>query len=214
MSHLTSDENFSRWIFPTKLQYMIKHTSNHDYKMSENIKTHSRVSAGKKTKDSQYTNVLFTTTIKSPNSTFCISKTTKPISIQFIQLLYIHYKVVFKQHFCVTINFVVMPTGCSISAVDLKFFPNTNMLLKVDFLNQACTTFGCTRLVSWNCLDSHIGMCGCVSVCPPPRTLLTSGVIWCDIGRVRLVKQISRLFPAFNYFIWHLPLINGWAWPY
>ena len=43
-----------------------------------------------------------------------------------------------------------------------------------------------------------------VSVCPPPRPLITSGVIWCDIDCVRLVKQILRLFPAFNYFIRHL----------
>ena len=47
-----------------------------------------------------------------------------------------------------------------------------------------------------------------VSVCPPPRALITSGVIWCDIGRVRLVKQVSRLFPTFNYFICHLPSIK------
>ena len=38
----------------------------------------------------------------------------------------------------------------------------------------------------------HIGVCVCVcvclsvclSVCPPPRVLLTSGIIWYDIGRV------------------------------
>ena len=41
----------------------------------------------------------------------------------------------------------------------------------------------------------------CVFVCPPPRTLITSGVIWCDIGHVLLVKQVLRLSPAFNYFI-------------
>ena len=41
----------------------------------------------------------------------------------------------------------------------------------------------------------------CVSVCLAPRTLITSGVIWYDIGRVQLVKQVSWLFPAFNYFI-------------
>ena len=40
-----------------------------------------------------------------------------------------------------------------------------------------------------------------VSVCLPPRALITSGVIWCDIGHVRLAKQVSRLFPALNYFI-------------
>ena len=48
----------------------------------------------------------------------------------------------------------------------------------------------------------------CVCVCPPPRPLITSGVIWCDIGRVQLVKQVLRLFPAFNYFIRHLPSIK------
>ena len=41
----------------------------------------------------------------------------------------------------------------------------------------------------------------CLSVCLPPRPLITSGVIWCDIDSVRLVKQVLRLFPAFNYFI-------------
>ena len=41
----------------------------------------------------------------------------------------------------------------------------------------------------------------CVSVCPPARALITSGMIWCDIGCVRLVKQLSWLFPDFNYFI-------------
>ena len=53
-------------------------------------------------------------------------------------------------------------------------------------------------------------MCVCVCVCvrPPPRALITSGVIWCDIGHVRLVKQVLRLSPTFNYFIQHLPSIE------
>ena len=51
-------------------------------------------------------------------------------------------------------------------------------------------------------------VCVCVCVCPPPRMLITSGMIWCDIGCVRLVKQVSQLFTAFNYFIWHLPFIK------
>ena len=38
----------------------------------------------------------------------------------------------------------------------------------------------------------------CMFVCPPPRPLITSCVIWCDIGRVRLVKQVLWLFPAFK----------------
>ena len=48
----------------------------------------------------------------------------------------------------------------------------------------------------------------CLYVCLPPGASITSGVIWCDIGRVRLLKQVLQLFPAFNYFIWHLPLIK------
>ena len=48
----------------------------------------------------------------------------------------------------------------------------------------------------------------CVSVCPSLRALITSGVMWCDIGCARLVKQVSQLFPAFNYFIGHLPSIT------
>ena len=51
-------------------------------------------------------------------------------------------------------------------------------------------------------------VCMCVSVCSPPRPLITSGMIWCDIDRVRLVKQVLRLFPAFNYFIRYLPSIK------
>ena len=51
----------------------------------------------------------------------------------------------------------------------------------------------------------------CVSVCvcvSAPRPLITSSVIWCDIDRVRLVKQVLRLFPAFNYFTRHFPSIK------
>ena len=48
----------------------------------------------------------------------------------------------------------------------------------------------------------------CVYVCQPLRILITIGVIWCDIARVRLVKQFSWLFPAFYYFIWDLLLIK------
>ena len=45
---------------------------------------------------------------------------------------------------------------------------------------------------------TSICVCVCVSA---PEALITSGVIWCDIGCVRLVKQVSWHFPAFNYFI-------------
>ena len=46
-------------------------------------------------------------------------------------------------------------------------------------------------------ISLHVVMC----VCPPTRLLITSGVIWCNLDRVRLVKQVLRLYPTFNYFI-------------
>ena len=52
------------------------------------IKTHNSVSAAKKTKeDVRHTSVLFTGTVKLPNSALCISKTTKPISTKLIYFL-------------------------------------------------------------------------------------------------------------------------------
>ena len=40
-----------------------------------------------------------------------------------------------------------------------------------------------------------IGMCVCMCVCVslPPRLLITSGVIWCDMDPIRLVKQVLQL---------------------
>ena len=67
------------------------------------------------------------------------------------------------------------------------------------FLNQARAWFLEIALVC---------MSVCVCVCLPPRPLITSGVIWCNIGCVQLVKQVLQLFPAFNYFIRHLPSIK------
>ena len=51
------------------------------------------------------------------------------------------------------------------------------------------------------CASVCVCVCVCLSVFPPPRPLITSDVIWCDIGRVQLVKQVLRLSPAFNYLI-------------
>ena len=51
--------------------------------------------------------------------------------------------------------------------------------------------------------------CVCLVVCASaPRPLITGGVIWCDIDHVQFVKQVLQLFPAFNYFIQHLPSIK------
>ena len=52
------------------------------------IKTHSSVSVAKKTKeDAWYTSVLFTGTVKLPNSAFRISKIAKQICTKFIYFL-------------------------------------------------------------------------------------------------------------------------------
>ena len=53
-----------------------------------------------------------------------------------------------------------------------------------------------THLVSWNRFCSHW-----ICVCSPPRALITSGMIWCDIGHMWLVKPILQLFSI-------LPSIN------
>ena len=54
------------------------------------------VSAAKKTKeDAQHTSVLFTGTMKLPNSDFCIFKTTMTISIKFI-------------YFCLTYTYTLL----------------------------------------------------------------------------------------------------------
>jgi len=37
----------------------------------------------------------------------------------------------------------------------------------------------------------------CVCVCPPPRLLITSDVIWCDIEPLCLVKQVLGVSLSF-----------------
>ena len=36
-------------------------------------------------------------------------------------------------------------------------------------------------------------VCVCLYVCPPPRLLITSGVMWRDMHLIRLVKQVLQL---------------------
>ena len=69
------------------VQYHHFHTSDQS-KMPVYIKTHSSVSAANKPKeDARHTSVLFTGTVKLPNSAFCISKPTIPISTKFTYFL-------------------------------------------------------------------------------------------------------------------------------
>ena len=73
----------------------------------------------------------------------------------------------------------------------------------IPFLNQART--GCRPARTWFlkidpvrivCMCMCVCVCVCVCVClrvcvcPPPRLLITSGVMWCDIDSKRLVKQV------------------------
>ena len=51
------------------------------------------------------------------------------------------------------------------------------------FLNQARAWF--LRIAS---VRESMRVCVCVCVCLPPRLLITSGVMWCDIDPIRLVK--------------------------
>ena len=38
-----------------------------------------------------------------------------------------------------------------------------------------------------------MSVCVCVFVCPRPRLLITSGMMWHDIDLIRLVKQVLQL---------------------
>ena len=44
------------------------------------------------------------------------------------------------------------------------------------------------------CLCVSVSLCVCV--CLPPRLLITSGVMWCDIDPMQLVKQVLQLYMA------------------
>ena len=47
-----------------------------------------------------------------------------------------------------------------------------------------------------NCFYADVCMCVYVCVCPPPRLLITSGVMWHDMDPMQLVKQVLQLYKA------------------
>ena len=53
---------------------------------------------------------------------------------------------------------------------------------------DACTWFLVIALV-------HVSVC----VCPALRALITSGMVWCDIGRVHWLDKFCDFFPALLY---------------
>ena len=63
--------------------------------------------------------------------------------------------------------------------------------LLYSFLNQVHTGHRpvCTWFLTIDPVQI-VSMCVCVCVCPPPRLLITSGMMWHDIDPIRLVKQV------------------------
>ena len=57
------------------------------------------------------------------------------------------------------------------------------------FLNQVRTGHRPVRAWFLKIVPVQMSVCVCVFVCPPPRLLITSGVIWHDMDSIRLVKQ-------------------------
>ena len=49
------------------------------------------------------------------------------------------------------------------------------MHVKLGFLNRR------TPVYAWFLKIVSVRMSVCVCVCPPPRLLITSGVMWCDV---------------------------------
>ena len=58
-------------------------------------------------------------------------------------------------------------------------------------LNQARAWFLKIDLV--RIVGMRVYVCVCVFVCPRPRLLITSGVMWRDMDLIRLVKQVLQL---------------------
>ena len=58
-------------------------------------------------------------------------------------------------------------------------------------LNQARA--GLWPAHAWFLEIVSVRMSVCVCVCPPPRLLITSGVMWRDMDLIRLVKQVLQL---------------------
>ena len=66
-----------------------------------------------------------------------------------------------------------------------KILISRTRALKIFITPGMCTQRPCAPEIAK--VRVSVCVCGvfvCVSVCPPLRTLITSGRIWCDIGRV------------------------------
>ena len=52
----------------------------------------------------------------------------------------------------------------------------------------------------------YVRVCVCVCMCPPPRLVITSGVMWHDMDPMRLAKQVLQLF---SYMTSVIVIVNG-----
>ena len=128
------------------------------------------------------------------------------VDFNYLILAYLRFnylRLIYVQFWChyLTAILLFLVLGCIII---------TRKCFKPGVHSQRASTPGFLKLL-WSacryacvCVCVCVCVCPCVHVCPPPRPLITSHVIWCDIGRVWLVKQVIQLFPGFNYFIRHL----------
>ena len=62
------------------------------------------------------------------------------------------------------------------------------------------------KLLWFTCQFMSLCVCVCVCVCSPLKVLIASGMMWCDIDHVWLVKQVLQT--AFSCFIWQLPSVK------
>jgi len=82
------------------------------------------------------------------------------------------------------------------------WMPVRDWFLEIAFVRDV-SMFVCVCVCVCACVRAcvRVCVCVCVCVCPPPRLLITNGVIWCDIELLWLVKQIVGVFLSF---IWQL----------
>ena len=50
--------------------------------------------------------------------------------------------------------------------------------------------------------------CLCMCVCPPPRLLITSGIVWCDIRRPYSYDWLNKLY-GLSYMAAVVDIISG-----
>ena len=74
----------------------------------------------------------------------------------------------------------------------LKYFLESGIFAQDSKDSESRTLFYFVTDPSTRCVPGFLVLflCGCmrVCVCPPPRLLITSSVMWCDIDPIRLVK--------------------------